>query len=241
MFEKYAKKIKEQAAREYPKEAVWLITKKGCRKVRNVHPDPENHFEVSKADLAKAALAGLLAVVHSHPDRPEVPSANDMQGQVNTDVPWGVLSCTAEGASDIRWWGTPERAPLIGRPFVHGISDCYSLIRDYYFVEKGITLPEFPRSWGWWDEGEDLFIEGFEKAGFARIASGEVKPGDVWLARIRSGVVNHGGVVLDHGLALHQIGSPRGPIDESRLSAREPMARYLPHVELWLRYVGGDK
>lgn len=237
MFDKYEKKIREQAAKAYPEEGVWLITKKGCRQVKNVHADPLNHFKVGIADLAKANSQGLLAVVHSHPDRPNVPSAADMRGQINCAVPWGILTSSADGCTSIRWWGG-EPAPLIGRPFVHGVTDCYALIKDYYKVERGVDIPEFPRDWNWWNEGEDLFMQGFESAGFRKISQLEAQAGDVWLARMRSPVVNHGGILLDGALMLHQIGNPNKPVDESRLSAREPMSRYLDHVHIWLRYAG---
>lgn len=230
--------IRQQAAEAYPLEAVWLVTGSGIRQVENIHDEPESHFRLSREDVIKAEIEGLLAVIHSHPDREDVPSAADMRGQIATDVPWGLLSCDAEAASPIRWWGTEERPPLVGRPFVHGVTDCYALIRDFYWLEKGISLPEYPRDWQWWDQGQNLFVEGFERAGFKRVKSEEAKPGDVWLAKIRSKVVNHGGILLDAGLMLHQIGSPKHPVDHSRLSAREPIGRYLQFVTHWLRYEG---
>lgn len=235
MFSEYEKQIREQAQAAYPNEAVWLITAEGCRQVDNQHEDPANHFKVSRADMIRAMTEGLLAVVHSHPDRPDVPSSADMSGQINTAVPWGILTSTADGVGRIRWWGG-DRAPLLGRPFVHGISDCYALIRDYHFLEMDIDLMEFPRDWEWWNNGEDLFMDGFDKAGFVRVAPNEVQPGDMWLARIRSPVINHGGIFLGGGLMIHQIGNPGNPVDHSRLSAREPISRYLPHIAIWGRY-----
>ncbi|KAG0739940.1 hypothetical protein G6F24_017181 [Rhizopus arrhizus] len=35
-------------------------------------------------------------------------------------------------------------APLEGRQFAHGILDCYSLVRDFYALELGITLSQYP-------------------------------------------------------------------------------------------------
>lgn len=236
MFEQYESQIRAEAQITYPLEGVWLITNERCEQVENIHEEPAERFRVSKGDLARAYAKGLLAVVHSHPDRENVPSEADMQGQINTGVPWGILTSTADGTTTVRWWGGPERPPLIGRPFVHGITDCYALIRDYYWMEKDIDLPEFPRNWMWWDDGQDLFMEGFPQAGFRKIPPEEARPGDVWLAKIRCETINHGGILLDEGLMLHQIGSPLSPIDTSRLSAREPFSRYQRFVEVWLRY-----
>lgn len=237
LFKEYEPQIREQAVQAYPLEGIWLVTKAGCAQVENIHEDPENHFRVGIADMSRALSEGLLAIVHSHPDQENVPSAADMQGQINTAVPWGIVTAGAEGCSPIRWFGH-ETPPLLGRPFVHGITDCYALIKDFYLLKKGVELPEFPRSWGWWNHGQDLFMEGFAKAGFRRISQEEARPGDVWLAKIRSNTVNHGGVLVENDLMLHQMGTSTRPVDAARKSAREPISRYLSHIHIWLRYEG---
>ena len=238
MFDQFSRQIREEALLAYPEEGVWVITGKGCRQVPNVAADPRNYFEISQADVALALAETLLAVVHSHPDGHPVPSEGDMRGQAGAAVPWGVLSTDGRECSDICWWGDQvERTPLIGRPFRHGVTDCYALIRDYYWMERGVRLPEFPRSWEWWKTGGKLFTEGFSKAGFVRIDQSEAQPGDVWLAQLKSQVPNHGGILVEGDLALHQAGSLR-PFDPHKLSIREPVARYLPMITHWLRYVG---
>lgn len=236
MFEEYVAQIVSEAVSEYPKEAVWLITPGECRLVDNCHEDPQNFFSVSKRDIGVAMSKGLLAIVHSHPNGVSAPSEADMESQISTNVPWGVLSTDGVTAGDLAWWGAPDQAPpLIGRPFRHGITDCYALIKDFYHIELGITLPEFPRSWEWWNEGGAGFTSGFPAAGFTVIDESEALPGDVWLAQIRSEVPNHGGVLLEGELILHQGGSTH-QVDQSKRSAREPLYRYRPLITHWLRH-----
>jgi len=237
MFEQYESHIRQQAIEAYPLEAVWLITEDGCRHVENIHEDPENFFSISEADSRYAMARGLLAVVHSHPSNIAAPSASDMQSQINTAVPWGIVGTDGVDATRIAWWGngTPKQ-PLVGRQFRHGISDCYSLIRDYYEEEKGVDLLEFPRDWEWWKD-QNLLVEGFPLAGFTRIDASEAEPGDVWLAQIASDVACHCGILLEDSLALHQVCS-RNPVDDSRLSVREPIFRYQRYITHWLRYTG---
>nr|WP_301539584.1 NlpC/P60 family protein [Halomonas venusta] len=124
---------------------------------------------------------------------------------------------------------------MLGRGFVHGIADCYGLIRDYYAERHSITLPEYPRSWEWWRNGQDLYCDGFAAAGFRLIEQSEARPGDMWLAQLRSPVPSHGGIVLERGLVLHH---PCGklPVDPSRLSVREPIGRWLPYITHWCRH-----
>lgn len=235
MFDQYVEEIKSQAVAAYPNEAVWLITSKGCYQAENIAREPTKTFRVSKLEMVSAQAEGLLAVVHSHPDFPDCPSEADMRGQMASGVPWGITATDGESATDIRWVGVATNAPLVGRSFVHGTQDCYALIRDYYSSELGIELPDFPRSWEWWLNGKNLYLDGFEAAGFEVVSSAEAKPGDMWLAQLRGNVPSHGGVLLNNGLALHHP-SGKKPVDPSRLSVREPITRWLPYITHWMRH-----
>jgi cell wall-associated NlpC family hydrolase len=238
MFEQYHEQIAAQALAGYPLECVWLITGAGCRQVDNVAGDPRATFRIARADMLQAQAEGLLAVVHSHPDTPDRPSAADMRGQLATGVPWGIIATDGAVCTPITWWGDGVPVPpLVGRGFRHGVTDCYSIIRDYYRLERGVTLPEYPRDWEWWEQGGNLYQQGFAAAGFVPIAGSQAAPGDVWIAQLRSPVPNHGGVLLERGLALHHPSSHQ-PVDPSRLSVREPIARWQAHIVLWLRYQG---
>lgn len=228
--------VKAMTLAKYPHEAVFLLTDSGIDCVNNIAEDPTKDFRVHKCIMGKAYKNGLKAIIHSHPDFPCCPSAADMRGQIDSRVPWGILSTDGKSCTDIAWWGDQvEPLPLLDRSFRHGITDCYSLIRDYYRLEVGIFLPEFPRDWEWWLADQDLYQDGFEKAGFRVIDSSEAKPGDVWLAQLKSPVVNHGGILLDHGLILHHP-SARKPVDSSQCARREPGARWMNHIMLWLRH-----
>lgn len=237
MFLEFVEQIRAEAIEAFPNEAVWLITPGECRLVKNVAEDPTRYFRVAPRTMASAMSRGLLAVVHSHPNGWAVPSEADMRGQLDTNVPWGLVETDGVTCSQPVWWGHGvPKEPLVGRGFRHGVTDCYALIKDYYELEKGIALPEFPRDWAWWETGGNLFSKGFEPAGFRRIDESDARPGDVWLAQIRSAVPNHGGILLENSLALHQLGSPDQPVAPSKLSVREPIFRYMPHISHWLRY-----
>ncbi|WP_306168829.1 NlpC/P60 family protein [Halomonas sp. MMSF_3323] len=231
--------IRAEALAAYPNEAVWLITDHGCRQVANVADAPRTTFAIAKRDMAAATAQGLRAIVHSHPDYPDCPSEADMRGQIASGVPWGIVATDGNATTPVRWWGGGDRPELIGRGFVHGVTDCYALIRDYYAMELGIDLPEFPRSWEWWLKGQDLYRQGFEQAGFRVIEADKAMPGDMWFAQLRSDVPNHGGVLVENGLCLHHP-SGRHPVDPTRLSRRDPAARWLPYITHWLRHTSRD-
>lgn len=232
--------IKLEAREQYPYEAVWLLTSEGLYQVENTHENPLEYFRISDRELTRAWAKDLKAIIHSHPGGHSAPSSEDMKGQINTAVAWAVIGLDEHETGDLCWWGKGvEKEPLVGRGFRHGVTDCYGLIKDYYDMELGIQLPEFPRDWDWWQHGQNLFTEGFAKAGFVRIEASEAKPNDVWLAQIRSDVPNHGGILLEGELAIHQMGA-HTPVDLSRPSVREPVHRYRSLITHWLRYTGGN-
>lgn len=239
MLDQHSKQIQSASIAAFPLEAVFLITEAGCKQVKNIAPEPTRTFAVSKRDMSAAVSRGLLAVVHSHPGYPDCPSEADMRGQLASGVPWGIVATDGGSATPIRWWGHGQRQPLVGRSFCHGVTDCYALIRDYYSLELEIELPEFPRNWEWWLNGKDLYRDGFKDAGFRVIEHKDTQPGDMWFAQLRSDVPNHGGVLLENGLCLHHP-SARNPVDPARLSRREPVGRWLPHITHWLRHASRD-
>lgn len=194
--------IHAHALAEYPKECCGLIVKAGrkeaYRRCANLSGDLEQ-FRMSAEDWAAAEDAGrVLAVVHSHPDAPAEPSEADRAACEATGVPWIIVSVREGAIAGLhRFAPSGWQAPLLGRQFFHGVLDCYTLIRDWYRREAGIELPDFAREDDWWNKGEDLYMEGFAQAGFARIPEGApLQPGDVVLMSVRSPVANHAGIYL---------------------------------------------
>jgi cell wall-associated NlpC family hydrolase len=119
--------------------------------------------------------------------------------------------------------------PLEGRVFVHGAIDCYTLIRDYYRQELGITLMDFHRKDDWWHSGENLYVENFTKAGFVEVDT--PSNGDVILMAIGSPTPCHGAIWLDGDVLLHHL--------YGRLSCREVYgAAYRERTTHFLTYNG---
>jgi cell wall-associated NlpC family hydrolase len=219
------------ARAEFPNESCGLVSRsRGYLPFPNTAADPINDFEINPQ--AWLGVPDAVGVIHSHTNNNYAPTASDMRSQIDTAVAWGIIVATADSASDILWWGgdTP-RAPLEGRHFVHGIQDCYSLIRDWYQQERGITLKEFPRDNGWWEGArENLYIDGFAEAGFRQVPNDPmlIQPGDVFLAKVRAPVENHGGLYVGNGLILHHVGGSYSCTSTSSTWARL--------VTRWLRY-----
>lgn len=224
--------IQLEAIAAYPKEAVWLVTESGTYQVENIHEQPEEFFAVSLQDTLAAQENGLLRVIHSHCDGHAVPSAADMRTQMLMGVPWGVLNTNGEVATGIQWWGEDSIPSLEGRSFIHAISDCYSLVRDYYRLQ-GREVEDVPRDWQWW-ESSDLLSESFSGLGFVEISASEAREGDAWISQMRNLTPHHCGIILDNDLILHHPGSGY-PVDQGKLSVIEPIYRYLPYIVKYVR------
>jgi proteasome lid subunit RPN8/RPN11 len=238
LYSEYLEQIRAEALEAYPEEGAWLITEQGCRRVPNNAPDPTKYFDVAKSDIRRAQSEGLLAVVHSHVNGNAFPSEMDMQGQINTDVPWGLLTCDGLNSSGITWWGGKGKentADLLNRTFCHGVTDCYALLRDYYDQVFNIQLPGMPREWSWWEKNPTFMKDNLDKVGFSVVRS-DPQPGDVWLASIgvRNGELTHCGILLENGLTHHHPGS--GLPVSTRKAVIEPIYRYMSMITMWVRH-----
>jgi proteasome lid subunit RPN8/RPN11 len=241
------KAAQEHARAEYPRESCGLVAAGKYFPCRNIAEDPLKDFVIAPADQAKVVkIAPIEMVIHSHPNGPMYPSKSDMEGQVASDVPWAIVPLDEDRMGDLIVWGDRDNiAPIVGRQFVHGVSDCYSIIRDVYALGKDklaeqdigwpfdpIVLPEGPRDDQWWDKGEDLYLDNFKRAGFKQIDFSEIRSGDVYLIKVHSDKINHGGVLVDNQLIIQHF--------PNRLSRREPASLWARNADVWLRYVGPD-
>lgn len=231
VFEHAMAAAKAHALSQWPKESCGLIVNGGYVPCENKATNPEEDFVIGD-DMVLLNNGGIDAVVHSHPKGNRYPSARDMQGQMDMGCPWAIIPCNENETMPEVWWGDfMLEQSLLKREFIHGVSDCYALIRAYYWQERKIILPEFPRDIEWWKAGGDFYQHAnFSKAGFVRIEQEEAAIGDVFIGQVRSDVPNHGGILLDHGEGLHHL--------DGRLSRREPIGPWQRYITYWLRYKG---
>ena len=202
----------------------------------NIADNPEHQFTMRTAPLETAQqTAEKLVLFHSHPKGPACPSACDMQAASACNMPWLILSLDGDVPRffTLCW---PYRYGLTQRPYIHGVTDCYQLIRDVYSAFYDISLPDFPRGWGWWHKGQNLYTDYFKAAGFRMLDATEIpQQGDIFLAQIRSDTPNHGGVYLDDGRIFHHLAG-QSEHDATRLPRLESAERWHKFITIWLRY-----
>lgn len=231
----FGEKVKQDATAhalaEFPKESVGFVIGGEYHPVENIHPTPTLEFQTP----LKAWRDEIEAVIHSHTNGFDAPTAADIQGQIDTGKAWGLITLDdAQVKKELFYWGPGVECPLIGRQWRSGPTgtdnsgDCYAIIRDFYRDELKIQIPEFSRDEDSFCRGENLYIEGFEKAGFHTISHLELAPGDVILMRIQAGVTNHGAIYLGNGEILHHL--------QNRLSRRDVATRYQRYITHFLRH-----
>lgn len=195
--------------------------------------------------LELALRSDADAVLYSKPDELPVPNAHEMRLQKDCGLAFGVMGGDPASFEPAFVWGdTVEQAPLIGRSFVHGIWDCYSLVRDAFrcgrekMAAQGLAhwpfvpveMPHVPRDDAWWNQGQDLYMDWLNPAGFIQIDEAQARPGDGFLMKIRSNVLNHAGLLIDDNTILHHL--------PTRLSRRENGGVWFRQIEMWVRYKG---
>ncbi|MBD2812204.1 C40 family peptidase [Xenorhabdus sp. Vera] len=193
------------AKQTYPNECCGVIAQKGRVEkyfpCKNLAPNPSEQFQLDPGDYLAASIWGTItAIVHSHPDATTQPSELDAAQCDATELPWHIVSWP-EG--DVRTIYPRGELPLTGRPFVLGIYDCYGLIMSYYYQQYGIELPDYRVNYPWWENGENLYLDNFERAGFVEVADSQ--EGDVVLMQVQADVPNHAGIILNGNLLLHHL------------------------------------
>lgn len=213
--------IRLYAESAYPNEACGLVVDVGLNRVfipcRNNATKPDYHFIMNPADyLAAKSKGAIAAVVHSHPDAFPYPSEADTVHCNRSGLPWFIIGVQG-GKADPQMHGFLPSVmvpSLEGRPFVHGVQDCYQLVRDYYATELGIQLTDYHREDGWWESGKvSLYEENFDREGFIKTDLASIQVGDMIVMQVRAPVPNHAAIYVGDEMILHH---PYG-----RLSVKE--------------------
>lgn len=215
--------VKAHAEQEYPKEACGLIVQDAEGRdeywpLLNRADRPEEYFVIAAEDLIRAEEAGrVLAVVHSHPEGPDAATDADRAFCNQEDVPWYIVAVYKDDEGVPKAGNvfgiapTGKTIPLMGRPFVHGVLDCYAIIRDWFGRCRGVELPNHKRDDLWWEKGQNLYMDNLAADGWRVLAEDEpLQTGDMILMQIGADVANHAALYLgveqlDEGPALHPM------------------------------------
>lgn len=128
---------------------------------------------------------------------------------------------------------------LLGREFIFGVQDCYTLLMDMFYDNLGIQLTNYARPTDWWLNGMNIYMENYAKEGFQKIdiLEKDLRPLDVILISIPDGrdpsntVANHCAVYLGQGMLIHHRLGKRSEITPYRYSLKDYTACYIRHKD----------
>ena len=206
---------------EYPREACGLIViikgKERYIPCNNLAENAYDDFILDPKDYYKVSKMGdIINVIHSHPDATATPSTLDQSACDAMGKNWWIVSYP-----EIEWrelTSAGKKPDLIGRNFAYGILDCYTLLQDYFKINCDLILRDYEHEWEFWEKGQHLYTENFEKEGFIRVTDGSLQLHDIVLMNIRSNITNHAGIYLGNDKILHHLAG--------RLSCREMYGSY---------------
>lgn len=215
---------KAHAIREFPKESVGVIVRNKYIALENIHENPGTDFRVdSKTLLNLSNDDDIQCILHSHNNFPHA-SKKDMEAQIYTDVPWGIINLKQGNVMDVFFFGDSlPTQDLIGRQFYGGVYDCYSLVRDWYREKYKVFLPNIPREWDYWNNPngnkhfEENLITLFKRGEWKLVKDKkDLQEGDGLLFKLQgSKVWNHCAIYIGNSLIAQHM--------EKRLSRTEPI------------------
>lgn len=193
--------MKQHALNEAPLEACGVVFKGEYFPTRNIADSGE--FKCHMDDVPTDDIDELEWVFHSHTNGNNSFSASDITHCNVCGVPY-VLYSTA--SDEFLYLQPVEDIPeYVGRVYVAGIQDCYSLVQDYYKKEYSITLPDVDRWECWWKDGVNLIANNvWEDMGFHILQNKkEIKQGDVIVMQSGSKYPDHLAIYLGDEKILH--------------------------------------
>ena len=116
---------------------------------KNKAENPKHDFIIDPLDYKAIADKGdVVGVVHSHPGESPQPSELDRAACDKLGIPWYIFG---ENDEWIKLEPSENTYDLLGRPFVYGIYDCFTILKDYYETH-GINIYPYEYEWEFWEK-----------------------------------------------------------------------------------------
>jgi cell wall-associated NlpC family hydrolase len=186
-------------------ESCGLLVEKDCLiKVfpcLNIAKEKKHNFTINPKDYLRATCLGkIIACYHTHVN--EVISFS-MKDRLNTQIlklPFICYHVPTDTFYEIK----DNTFEYLSHYFELGVHDCYTLVRDYYLVELGFTLPEIKNYNDLFSNFEANLKNLYEKNGITTVALDQIKKHDILLFNFYNTVTPpHFAVYLGNGFILH--------------------------------------
>lgn len=213
--------IKASAIEEFPNEACGIITKKGKKmhavKCKNVSDSPESRFVIATEEYRSFVdSTGVYGIWHTHVNdaKPNTASATDVAACNATGVDWIIIDVDGEDESNLKFgeffFITPklkEDESYIGRNYIYGVRDCFTLAVDYYKREFNVDISfraiGYPEITDWQYRDISMLMDNYKEAGFVKLLNEEAKVGDLFLIQMSTSIPDHIAIYIGNDRILH--------------------------------------
>lgn len=218
MIDNKIKQQIKQLALQTDNEICGVIINNNVYPCQNISVNPQKNFTISPLDYLKINKIKdnkIDYIYHSH-NQNSTFSEFDKINLYNLKLRGFLYSKKSDSFS----YFFPEsyQNKYVGRLFEIGISDCYSLICDYYQNELNIELPKIKRADGWHKKTPNIINENIPSS-FIRIKLEESKKNDIIVFDLlNNNIPCHFGIYLENDLILHH---PRNKLSTIELMSSE--------------------
>ena len=206
--------FKKYATKQAQEEACGLLAiikgKETFWPCKNLAEGRFEFFIIDPDDWAECEDTGeIVGVIHSHPLGPATPSDNDKAACEHLGFPYYIYSIEHDHWECIEpsGWKAPS---LIGRKFIWGKYDCWSIVTDWFKENKNINIKYWQRPRKIKDFSDNPYFDKVltESKFIKQNTNHNLKEGDVLLFQTVTGNCDHVAVYIGDMMILnHNIKS----------------------------------
>jgi cell wall-associated NlpC family hydrolase len=195
---------------------------------KNISYYKANHAILNPLDYVRASKIGrIVAHFHSHPES-DKPSFMDYLSAVNHNLYSVIYSIKSNKFYIIE----PKLSDYLNLDYKCGISDCYSLIRNYFNKELNIKINDYNREEKWWEKEPDLIINNIKNEGGIEVEYKDLKINDLILFSF-NGALSHFSIYLGNDMILHHPVGDKSIISELNDSLKRRISKVIRHKDLF--------
>ncbi len=171
-------------------------------KCQNIAIDKTEEFEIDSEEFISCYNKGEIVYIY-HSQHSNAFSEEDIIRANELIIPLILFNPKTDYFSV---YYPPDYKPdYIGREFIWGFNDCYTLIREYYRREYLIPLSDYDADEGYELTGQDKIVNNFEKEGFSKIDIKNIEKGDLIAFKIHKDYPTHLAIYMGNNMILHQL------------------------------------
>lgn len=195
-----------------------------------------HHFSIDGQDYLAASLKGnIVSVWHSHPNDEKDYSEIDKNNSIGFQLP--LILYYVKGDEFFTYYpNLKDENKYIGRRFEIGVSDCLSLVREYYQKELNISIRDYYRNDKWMTNTQYFLDTQYEQEGFVSIPPENIKKNDIILVKHQVLIdfphATHAAIYLGNDCMLHHIRDGYSKIEEYSDSYKRRTMLILRHKSL---------